>query len=61
MYFADIPQKQTTDFMLLDGAKMDGMHLFDCEVGRVYSREMIDAVGDVLPEGVVHVAMGVRG
>lgn len=59
-YFAEIPQKNTTEFILLDQSKVEGKHLFQCELGGpVFSKALVDRLGDILSDNVVFVPVGV--
>ncbi len=59
-YFAHIPEKSTTNFLLLDRPKVAGKHLFQCELGgAVFSEALVSRLGDVLCDGVVFVPVGV--
>lgn len=58
-YFGDIPGKVTESFLYLDRRKIAGMHWFWCEVGPVYSAELVEKLGDILPESVFYVPVGV--
>jgi hypothetical protein len=50
---------ETTDFAYLSAPKVEGKHFLECEVGHVWSKELIDRIGDVFSEQVGLVPMGV--
>lgn len=59
-HFSMPPQVLNSDFALLDPAKINDWQWFECEVGLVRSQEMIQELGDTLPEKVLLVPIGVR-
>jgi hypothetical protein len=50
---------QTTEFAFLAADRVRGKHIFWCEVGYVWSKALIDQIGDVFSEEVGLVPIGV--
>lgn len=51
--------RQTTEFAYLAADRVQGKHIFWCEVAYVWSKALIDRIGDVFAEQVALVPMGV--
>jgi hypothetical protein len=50
---------QTTDFAYLSVRKIEGRHILWCELGHVWSKELIDRIGDVFSDQIGLIPMGV--